>query len=113
MSHQNTIINQILQLIPRHAFENCVKKHNGEYRSKGFSSWNQFAAMLFGQLSGQSGLRGIETGLSANSRSLYHLGMNPVKRSTLAYANEHRSHESYKDLFLSDARQTLRSEKKA
>jgi hypothetical protein len=99
MSHQNTIINQILQLIPRHAFENCVKKHNGEYRSKGFSSWNQFAAMLFGQLSGQSGLRGIETGLSANSRSLYHLGMNPVKRSTLAYANEHRSHESYKDLF--------------
>jgi hypothetical protein len=25
--------------------------------------------------------------------------MNPVKRSTLAYANEHRSHESYKDLF--------------
>jgi hypothetical protein len=66
---------------------------------KVFSSWNQFAAMLFGQLSGQSGLRGIETGLSANSRSLYHLGMNPVKRSTLAYANEHRSHESYKDLF--------------
>lgn len=99
MSHQNTTFNQILQLIPRHLFEKNVKKHKGNFASKGFSCWSQFNAMLFGQLSGQTGLRGIEIGLSTNRNSLYHLGMKPVKRSTLAYANENRSHEIYRDLF--------------
>jgi hypothetical protein len=99
MSHQNTIINQILQLIPRHVFERTIRNHKAEYRSKGFSSWDQFTAMLFAQLSGQSGLRGIESGLSANSRAFYHLGTKPVRRSTLAYANENRPHEAYRELF--------------
>lgn len=57
--------------------------------------------MLFGQLASQTGLRGIESGLSVNQNSLYHLGIRPVKRSTLAYANENRSHEIYRDLFYS------------
>jgi hypothetical protein len=99
MSHQNTIFQQILQLVPRHDFTRCVKQHKGEAFSKGFSCWSQFTAMLFGQLSMQSGLRGIESGLSANLTSMYHLGIRPVKRSTLAYANENRSHRVYQDLF--------------
>lgn len=101
MSHQNTTFSQILQLIPRHDFEKLVNKHNGEAHSKGFSSWSQFTAMLFGQLSSQSGLRGIESGLTINKNSFYHLGIKDVKRSTLAYANKKRSHEIYQDLFYS------------
>ncbi|HDP16472.1 MAG TPA: IS4 family transposase [Candidatus Omnitrophica bacterium] len=31
---------------------------------------------------------------------LYHAGIKPIHRSTLAYANEHRSHELFKKLFL-------------
>lgn len=57
--------------------------------------------MLFGQLSWQSGLRGIESGLTNNKNSFYHLGIKEVKRSTLAYANKKRSHEIYQDLFYS------------
>ena len=101
MSHQNTIFQQILQFVPRHVFAKCVKKYKGEAFSKGFSNWSQFTAMLFGQLSSQSGLRGIESGLEANNSSLYHLGIRPVKRSTLAYANENRPHQVYQDLFYS------------
>lgn len=101
MSHQNTTFGQILQLIPRHDFEKLVNKHNGEAYSKGFSSWSHFTAMLFGQLSSQSGLRGIESGLTINKNSFYHLGIKEVKRSTLAYANKNRSHEIYQDLFYS------------
>jgi len=101
MSHQNTTLGQLLQLIPRHDFEKLVNKHNGEAYSKGFSSWSQFTAMLYGQLSSQSGLRGIESGLAINKNSFYHLGINEVKRSTLAYANKNRSHEIYQDLFYS------------
>jgi hypothetical protein len=53
----------------------------------------------FGQLSSYSGLRGIETGLVMNEKNLYHLGISPVKRSTLAYANNKRSHVIYRDIF--------------
>jgi len=51
MSQQNTIFQQILQFAPRHDFAKCVKKYKDEALSKGFSSWSQFTAMLFGQLS--------------------------------------------------------------
>lgn len=101
MSHQNTIFHQLLQLISRHDFEKCVKSHKGDAYSKGFSCWKQFSSMLFGQLTSQTGIRGIETGLFMNKSSLYHLGLTEVKRSTLAYANGNRSHKIYQDLFYS------------
>lgn len=99
MSHQNTTLGLLLQFISRHDFEKLVKKHNEEAYSKGFSCRSQFSAMLYGQLSSQSGLRGIESGLMINKNSFYHLGIKEVKRSTLAYANKKRSHEIYQDLF--------------
>ncbi len=54
--------------------------------------------MLFGQLSGQDSLRGIEAGLATQGASLYHAGVKPIHRSTLSYANEHRSHELFKKI---------------
>ncbi|MCP3925854.1 MAG: IS4 family transposase [Desulfobacterales bacterium] len=99
MGFKNTIFKQILQIFPRHKFEKIVKKHNGDFASKGFSCWNQFVAMLFAQLSGQTGLRGIENGLLSNSNSLYHLGVTPVKRSTLSYANNNRPSVIYENVF--------------
>jgi len=56
-------------------------------------------SMLFGQLAGQDSLRGIEAGLASQSRALYHFGIKPVRRSTLAYANKHRTHELFKKIF--------------
>ena len=99
MSYQNTIFKQILQIIPRYEFEKSVKKHKGDFASKGFTCWEQFVAMLFGQLSGQTGLRGIETALESISQSLYHLGVKRIKRSTLSYANHHRPAEIYENVF--------------
>jgi hypothetical protein len=55
--------------------------------------------MLFGQLSGQDGLRGIETGMASLEQRLYHLGVHSVKRSTLSYANNHRTHFIFKSVF--------------
>lgn len=94
-----TIFRQITQLISRYDFQKAVKAHDGEKNSKGFSCWSQFIAMLFGQLSGQDGLRGIENGLLAHANDLYHLGIQKVKRSTLAYANKCRSSKVYETLF--------------
>jgi hypothetical protein len=99
MSHNHTILGQILQMISRFEFQKAVNETQTEYHARGFRSWSHFTAMLFGQLSGQDSLRGIEAGLASQASSLYHLGVRPVHRSTLSYANEHRSHELFKKLF--------------
>src|SRR3989344_4289105 len=99
MSHHHTLLGQMLQMFPRFEFQKFVSETGTEYHTRGFSSWNHFAAMLFGQFSGQDSLRGIEAGLATQSQSLYHLGVQPIHRSTLAYANEHRSHELFKQIF--------------
>jgi len=99
MHHNNTILGQMLKMFSRYEFQKAVSETKTEYHSRGFSSWNHFAAMLFGQLSGQDSLRGIEAGLATQGLALYHAGIEPIHRSTLAYANEHRSHELFKNTF--------------
>ena len=59
----------------RFEFQKAVKETNTEYHSRGFRSWNHFVSMLFGQLSGQDSLRGIEAGLASQVKTLYHLGV--------------------------------------
>lgn len=99
MKNHNSIFGQMLQLISRYEFQKCVKEYQSEKHSKGFSSWSHFVSMLFGQLSGQDGLRGIETGMASQSERLYHLGVESVKRSTLSYANNHRTHRVFETAF--------------
>ena len=99
MSNNNTIIGQLLQMISRYEFQNAVSETKSEYHSRGFSSWNHFVSMLFAQLAGHDSLRGVEAGLATQCKKLYHLGIKPVHRATLAYANKHRPHELFKKLF--------------
>ena len=99
MSHHHTILGQMLQLFSRFDFQKVVETTKTEYHARGFRSWNHFVALLFGQLSGQDSLRGIEAGLASQAHALYHLGVRPVHRSTLAYANAHRSHILFKKIF--------------
>ena len=78
MHHNNTILGQMLQMFSRYEFQKAVSETKTEYHSRGFSSWNHFVAMLFGQLSGHDSLRGIEAGLATQSINLYHFGVNPI-----------------------------------
>ena len=100
MHHHNTILGQMLKIFSRYEFQKAVSEAKTEYHSRGFSSWNHFGAMLFGQLSGQDSLRGIEAGLATQGASLYHAGIRPIHRSTLSYANKHRSDVLFKRIFL-------------
>ena len=111
MAYKDTTFRQMLQFIPRYEFQKAVKSYSGEFAAKGFSCWQQFTAMLYGQLSGQTGLRGIESGLQATEKKNYHLGIKPITRSTLAYANSNRSHEIYQELFYSMVDKLMRKNK--
>ena len=95
-----SIFSQVLKLFPRGDFEKAVKEHKAERHARGFTSWGQFMAMLFCQLGRAHSLREICGGLACCEGQLKHLGV-PVapKKSTLAYANEHRPWELYQTVF--------------
>jgi len=86
-------------MFSRFEFKKAINETQTEYHSRGFKSWNHFACMLFGHLSGQDSFRGIEAGLASQSKSLYHAGIKLIHRSTLSYANKYRSHMLFKKLF--------------
>lgn len=100
MNRVSSIFAQLLQLISRSQFEQAVKQHRAERHARGFTCWGQLVAMLFCQLGGARSLREICNGLAASEGKLRHLGI-PLapKRSTLAYANEHRPWELYQTVF--------------
>ncbi|MDR1848490.1 MAG: DUF4372 domain-containing protein, partial [Zoogloeaceae bacterium] len=85
---------EILKYFPRSSFEKLVKKHGSDKYSKGFGSWSHLVAMLYGQLSGASSLRTLEAGFNSQYPH-YHLGVRPVRRSTLFDANARRSPEVF------------------
>jgi Domain of unknown function (DUF4372) len=95
-----SIFSQVLKLFSRGGFEKAVKQHKAEHHARGFTSWGQFVAMLFCQVGRAHSLREICGGLACCEGQLKHLGV-PVapKRSTLAYANEHRPWELYQTVF--------------
>jgi hypothetical protein len=96
MAHSNIVLHQMLKLIDRHDFQ---KLDSGEYRPqrkfRTLSRWGQFVAMMFGQITGRASLRDIEDSIEAQNGRLYHLGINKVKKSTLADAINNRTAEFF------------------
>lgn len=91
MAHLNTILGQMLQLVPRHVFDHIVDTHSwAGPKPRTFSYWSQFGAMLYAQFSSRKSLRDLVFSLNQHVKKLYHLGHSEVKRSTLAEANEQR-----------------------
>jgi len=100
MQRFSSIFSQTLQLFSRIEFENAVKKHNSDYSAKGFTSWDQFIAMMFCQLGGAKSLREVCGGLASCEGKLKHLGVaDAPKRSTLSYANANRPWSLYQTVF--------------
>jgi hypothetical protein len=100
MNRVCSIFAQVLQFIPRGEFEAAVRKHRAERHARGFSCWTQLVAMLFCQLGRAQSLREIVGGLAACEGKLQHLGVEDApKRSTLAYANQHRPWELFQSVF--------------
>ena len=100
MNRVCSIFAQMLQFFPRLEFEAAVRQHKAERHARGFSCWTQFIAMMFCQLGHAQSLREISGGLAACEGKLRHLGVvSPPKRSTLAYANEHRPWSLFQTLF--------------
>ena len=93
-----TVLAQLMDLVPKHEFDKCVRRYGGDKHVRRLSCYGQFLAMCFAQLTGRDSLRDIEICLRAVGRKLYHAGLRgPVPRSTLADANEKRDWRIFAD----------------
>ena len=100
MKFSTSLFSQILQIMPRSSFLQLVYDSKAERHAKGFSSWDQYVAMLFCQLAQAKSLREISDGLAVTCGKLSHLGLrNAPAKSTLSYANAHRPWTLYQDVF--------------
>ncbi len=108
MRHQNSVFHDLLKHVPWSAFERLVDEHGADRRVRRFSTKSQFVALLYAQLSGASSLREIVSGLESHAARLYHLGADPVRRSTLADANAVRPAQLFADLFTQMVKQAHR-----
>ena len=98
MNSGRTVFAQLFDFLPKHEFNQCIRRYRGHRRLRKFSCLDQFLCMAFAQLTYRDSLRDIETCLRAMSTNLYHAGFrSQVSRSTLADANERRDCRIYSD----------------
>src|ERR1700691_4154921 len=82
--------------LPWSTFTRIVARYDGDARVRTLYCAEQYRAMAFAQLTYRESLRDIEVCLSAQASKLYHMGFRePVRRSTLADANETRDWRIY------------------
>jgi transposase len=98
MNTGKTLFAQIMDLLPWTTFARYVQRYGGDRGVRTLPCTEQFRIMAFAQLTYRESLRDIETCLTAQASKLYHMGLRePVRRSTLADANESRDWRIYAD----------------
>src|SRR5918996_1730568 len=100
MHHQNTLLHHLGKAMPRWRFEQLAKRRAADHRVRTLPCWSQFVALVFAQLAGIPSLRELIAALASHANHAYHLGLGPIRRSTLAEANAKRPLALYEAVFL-------------
>jgi IS4 transposase len=101
MNQGRTVFAQMVELLPRRAFDNAVRRYRGQRRVRTLSCMDQLLSMIFAQVTGRSSLRETVLCLRALGPRRYHCGIHAAPaRSTLADANENRSYRIFEDTAL-------------
>jgi len=93
-----TLFTQLMDFLPWTTFTRIVNRYGGDYKVRTLRCTEHYRVMAFAQLTYRESLRDIEACLSAQPAKLYHMGFRePIRRSTLADANELRDWRIYAD----------------
>src|SRR6204780_4165964 len=96
MNTGKTLFAQLMDFLPWSTFDRIVARYNGNRAVRTLPCTAQYQVMAFAQITYRESLRDIEVCLSAQSAKPYHMGLRgPVRRSTLADANETRDWRIY------------------
>ena len=106
---------QLMDFVPWTSFARSVARYGGDVRVRSLTCTEQYRAMAFAQLTYRESLRDIEACLNTQSNKLYAMGFRaPVRRSTLADANQLRDWRIYAELaqrLMAQARRLYASER--
>lgn len=105
---QNTIFNQITQLISRKDFYKIVTVFDGDKHTRKLTCWQQLMILLYSQIKDLKSLREIVTSLQSHSDKWKSIGIDTVARSTLSDANASRCSKIYEQIFHSFLRHCKR-----
>ena len=99
MNGGKTLFAQLMDFLPWSTFTRIVARYGGDQRVRTLSCAEHYRAMAFAQLTYRESLRDIETCFSVQASKLYSMGFRePVRRSTLADANEMRDWRIHAEL---------------
>lgn len=99
MNQGKYVFSQLMELVSHKAFNGCVERYKGDFKSKQFSCWKQFLCMAFGQLTHRESLSDTIVCLRANAGKLYHLGIGQaITKSTLSNANAGRDYRIFSEI---------------
>lgn len=114
MNTGKTLFAQLMDFLPWSTFARIVARYDGDRAVRTLPCAEQYRVMAFAQLTYRESLRDIETCLSAQSAKLYHMGFRqPVRRATLADANESRDwriHADFAQRLIAQARRLYAEE---
>lgn len=95
-----TLFAQIFQKINKDSFNKLVQKFESNKHSKGNDAWSHFVTMVFCQFSKSNSLNDICNGMRSATGDLNHLGVTKaMRRSSLAYNNQHRNWELFQSMY--------------
>ncbi|MEJ7625351.1 MAG: IS4 family transposase [Ferruginibacter sp.] len=98
MNQGRMAFTQIMDFASQDIFKVCVKRYNGNHKTKEFTCWKQFLCLAFGQLTHRESMSDTMLCLKLNADKLYHLGIGKVvNKSTLSRANEKRDWRIFQD----------------
>jgi hypothetical protein len=96
MNTGKTLFAQLMDFLPWSTFSRIVARYHGDRAVRTLPCAAQFRVMAFAQLTYRESLRDIEACLAAQAGKLYHMGFRePLRRSTMADANEARDWRIY------------------
>ena len=95
MNAGKTLFSQLMDCLPWSTFARIVARYHGDQWVQTFPCTEQYRALAFAQLTFRESLRDIEACLSAQPAKLCNGFSRPVRRSTLADANEVRDWRIY------------------
>src|SRR6202047_3106377 len=114
MNTGKTLVAQRMDFLPWSTFDRIVARYDGNRAVRTLACATQYQVMAFAQITYRESLRDIEACLSAQTAKLYHMGFRePVRRSTLADANESRDWRIYAEFaqrLIAQARRLYASE---
>ena len=99
VEYSNSVFGDVMKLVPWDIFNKLVKEHRTDELFRTFSTKHQFAALLYGQLSGTKSLRDLELCMDSQKARIERAGAVVPRRSTLADADQFRSPNVFVGVF--------------